>query len=647
MSKYLFLLGCSFCFALSVSGPASAQEVPDPAAPEEDQFVPILLTHAYRQTYITVVATGTDQPITDSGQPVSIFGSDEIERIQGPDLTRVLQRAPGVTISRNGGVGSFTGVRVRGAEAEQLLVVIDGVRVADPASPGGGFDFGNLLPGAISKLELLRGSNSVIWGSQAIGGVLAVTTGEANDPGGSAEYGARDSLYAQASGGLSGDFGSIALNGGYFKTDGFSSAAVGTEPDGFRQWQVGGRGSVEVSSTVSLTAAVRYADGRLDIDGFPAPLFSFADTSEYQDTRQFSAMAGAQFLTRDLSLLASFSLSDTERDSFNPDFGSDPSFSTDGHGERADLRGKWAIDQNLSLRFGGEYDWTRFSSTFDSEKTANIGGGYAQIGYEKDGDFVINAGARVDDHSRFGSAVTIGADAGYMIGGDWRLRASFGEGFKAPTLFQLFSDFGNQTLNPERSTSFDIGLDYGDRNLDDYFAVSMFRRDSEDQIDFVSCFGVASDICIGRPFGTYDNTGLARAQGIEVEGGISVSETLSARATYAFIDTENRTRGSANAGNELARRPRHAATISADYAAQEYGLTFGADMRLVSGSFDNAGNTVRLDGYGVLDLRAAFQLTDKLQVFGRVENVWDEQYQTAAGYGTTARGVFVGVRAVM
>ena len=643
MSKYLLLLGCSFFFDM----PVLAQDVPDPATQEGKQDESIVLHHTIRPTYITVVATGTDEPISTNGQPISIFDGDEIERIQGPDLIRLLQRAPGVTISRNGGVGGFTGVRVRGAEAEQLLVVIDGVRVADPASPGGGFDFGNLLPGTISKLELLRGSNSVIWGSQAIGGVLVVTTARANDPSGSVEYGSRDSIYAQASGGLSGDLGSLALNGGYFNTDGFSSAASGTEPDGFRQWQVGGRGSVEITDQINLMASARYTDGRLDIDGFPAPLFAFADTGEYQDMRQFSAMTGAGFYADDLSLIVSFSLSDTERDSFDPAFGSGPSFSTDGHSERTDLRGKWDIDQKISLRFGGEYEWTKFSSTFDSKKTSEIGGAYAQLGYDYDGKFVINAGARIDDHSRFGSAVTFGADAGYMVGGDWRLRASFGEGFKAPTLFQLFSDFGNQTLDPERSTSFDIGLDYGDRNLDDYFAISIFRRDSENQIDFVSCFRITSDICVDRPFGTYDNTGLARAQGIEVEGGVALTSTIAARAVYAFVDTENRTIGSADEGNELARRPRHAATLSADHAAQDYSLSFGVDLRLVSRSYDNARNTTRLDGYGVLDLRAAYQLTAKLQLFGRVENVWDEQYQTAAGYGTAGRGVFVGIRAAM
>ncbi len=642
MSKYLLLLGCSLCFAV----PTLAQDLPDPA-PEADSAnaMPIVLTHRLREIYITVVASGMTDRITATGQPVSIISKDEIDAVQGPDLTRILQRAPGVTITRNGGVGGFTGVRVRGAEAEQLLVVIDGVRVADRASPGGGFDFGNLLPGAISKLELLRGSNSVIWGSQAIGGVLAVTSAPADDPAFSAEYGSRGSFYARAGGGLSANAGSLAFDGGYFRTDGFSTADVGTEPDGFRQWQIGGRGRLNINHRVSLIGSARYADGRLDIDGFPAPLFSLADTAEYQDTREFSALTGAELSFDDVSVLASFSLSDIERDSLDPLFGADPSFSTDGRSERAEVRSTWKLDHAFSLRLGGEYEWTRFSSTFDTEKRANIGGAYGQLSFDHEGKFLINAGARVDDHSRFGSAVTFGADAAFGLGSDWRLRASFGEGFKAPTLFQLFSDFGNQALAAERSASFDIGLDYGDRNLDDFFALSIFRRDSENQIDFISCFGVIGGICTDRPFGTYQNIRLTRAQGVEVEGGMAISENVAARAVYAFIDTENRTSGSVNEGNQLARRPRHAATMSADWTLREF--RFGGDLRLVSRSFDDAAGSVRIGGYAVLDLRASWQVTGTFELFGRVENVWDEQYQTAAGFGTAGRGVFAGIRAAM
>ena len=159
MPKYLL-----FCSSFLISSPAFTQE-------QETEIV--FADYRIDETTITVTATGTRTEVEDTGQPVTVIGQSEIEAVQGHDVTRVLQRAPGVTFARNGPPGAFTGVRVRGAEAEQLLVILDGVRVSDPAAPGGGFDFGNLGAGNLAKIDLLRGSNSTIWGSDAIGGVLA------------------------------------------------------------------------------------------------------------------------------------------------------------------------------------------------------------------------------------------------------------------------------------------------------------------------------------------------------------------------------------------------------------------------------------------------------------------------------------------
>ncbi len=130
--------------------------------------------------YITVLATGSDMRVDWSGQPVTVIGSDQIDQIQGGDLTRVLERAPGVTFTRNGGPGAQTALFVRGAASQQLLVLLDGVRMTDPSAPSGGTDLGNFDAMTIGKVELLRGSNSVVWGSDALGGVLALTSREAN-----------------------------------------------------------------------------------------------------------------------------------------------------------------------------------------------------------------------------------------------------------------------------------------------------------------------------------------------------------------------------------------------------------------------------------------------------------------------------------
>lgn len=205
MRKYLFVLASSLTFA----APALAR---DPA--------------------ITVLASGLDAPVEASGQSISVIDADEIASVQGPDIFRLLERLPGVTLARNGSLGGFTGLFVRGAGSQQVLVIVDGTRLADAAAPSGGYDFGNLMIGPIGKVELLRGSNSVVWGSDAIGGVLALTTRDVIGIEGSIEYGARATIDGNVSGGFVAERGTLSLSAGYTKTDGFSSAAWASSPTG-------------------------------------------------------------------------------------------------------------------------------------------------------------------------------------------------------------------------------------------------------------------------------------------------------------------------------------------------------------------------------------------------------------------------------
>ncbi len=478
-------------------------------APAVAQDVVVFDTPKVDETSITITATGTRSEVEDTGQAVTVFGEADIASVQGPDLTRLLRRAPGVTIARNGGAGSLTAVRVRGAQAEQLLTIIDGVRLADPASPNGGFDYGNLLTGNLAKVELLRGSNSTIWGSDAIGGVLVATTRAASDLAGSVEYGARDSFAGSASGGIGTDAGFIGASGSYYRTDGFSAAANGTEPDGFEQYALTGDGRVYLSDQLELFARGRYADGVLDIDGFPAPAFALADTPEVQETQQLSGAAGVVYDGGPIFVQANYSFADTDRQNFATASRDAETFSSEGRSDRVELRGEWRPIGPLIVNFGAENEWTQYRTAFDTGEDTRILGAYTQLGIEF-GGLSGHIGARVDDHRRFGTATSFGADVSYEVVPDLRLRASVGEGFKAPTLFQLFSDFGNEALEPERSTGFDLGVLYGTDTL--RAGVTLFRRDSEQLISFIGCFGNTSPICNDRPFGTYDNTGRTRAR---------------------------------------------------------------------------------------------------------------------------------------
>ena len=626
--KYLLLL----CFLVGTA-PLSAQDTePDARSPDRalDSF----------DSSITVLANGAPQALSANGESLTVFERADIEKVQGADLTRLLERAPGVVFSRNGGAGNFTGVRVRGAEGEQLLVLLDGVRVADVASPGGGFDFGNLALGNLAKLELQRSSNSTIWGSQALAGVLAATSGSGGGITGSLEYGAHDTVYATAGLDLDAGPARLALQAGHLDSDGFSAAAGGTEPDGFRQTELAGRVRVGLASGLAAFVTGRYADGRLDIDGFPAPTFTLADTAEYQDTRQLSGAGGLEYSGRALDLRAVLSLADTERANFDPAFGSAPGFTADGTSERAELRGRWRMAEGLALDFGGEREWLRFSTLFDPLRRTAITGGYAQLDYDR-GPLHLAAGLRRDEHRDFGGEWSFGADAAWELGA-FRLSASYGEGFKAPTLFQLHSDFGNATLQPERSRSYDAGIGFDEGGV--RVRLIAFRRDTENLIGFISCFGATTGICTDRPFGTYDNIARARAQGLELEGEAQLVEGLVAGVAYTLLDAEERTPGSANRGNDLSRRPKHALTGTLDWQATGQ-LAFGADLRVVSGSFDDAANAVPLGGYEVLTLRAEWHASENVTLFGRIENLWDETYQTAAGYAMAGRGAHAGARA--
>ncbi len=591
---------------------------------------------AQQADQITVVATGSPQPIDRTGQPITVLTAADLARLQGPDITRALEQVPGITISRNGGPGAFTGVRLRGSDSEQVLVLIDGVRAEDVSAPGAGFDFGTLTTGGIERIDVLRGSNSVTWGSAALGGVIAIQTRELNGYEASAEGGSRGSFAGEAAAGLAKDAYALSLTGGYTTTDGVSAAATGTEADGSRQWHVGGKARLDLAPGLSFVATARYADTRTDIDGYPAPNYTFADTPEYQITRQISGRAGLRYQGDWLTLNTGFALSDTKRDYYDPTFGTDPSYGYRGRSERADLTGRAKLPANFALDFGADSEWTRYSGTFDSEHRARQTSGHAMLGWYTDAASLA-FGLRYDDHSRFGNATTLGANGTVKLTQNLRLRASYGEGFKAPTLYQLLSDYGNAALRPERSRSYDAGLEFKGETVT--AAVTAFRRDSRNLIAFVSCFGQTSDICTNRPFGTYDNVGRARADGFEAELTLKPVPAFTVRSLYTYTRARDLT-----TGKDLARRPRHALTVSGDWETPLAGFTLGADLRLTSQSFDNAANTVRLPGGPVATIRASLPVYRNVTLFGRVENVFDNRLPTAAGYNAVGRGAFAGLR---
>ena len=590
---------------------------------------------------ITVLATGTKTRVDQSGQSITILEADEIEAAQGVDVTRVLERVPGLVFSRNGGPGSFTGVRLRGADAEQALVLIDGVRVEDVSAPSGGFDFGTLFPGEIERIDVLRGSNSVAWGSAAMGGVIAITSKSLSGAQGSLEYGSHDTFSASAAAGLESATGHLTLSGGHARSDGISAARDGTEPDGFSNWRAGLRGRLNLAPGLGLVASGRYSDTRTDIDGYAPPTFAFGDTPEFQKTRQASGYAGFEYGGDTLTLASGVALSNTDRDYFNPDFSDDSIYGYSGRGLRWNLNGALDLAAETTLYFGGDREWTRYSGTFDALQKTGSSSAHAQIGQEF-GQGTLVAGLRLDDHAVFGSEWTAGANGTWIVRDGVRLRASYGEGFKAPTLFQLLSDYGNEGLQPESSRSFDLGIDLGSGEAPFRASATAFRRTSRNLIVYVSCDSL--DRCTDRPFGLYDNIARARGQGVEMQLHARPVNSVILQLAYSYTNSENRTVDSDRFGNMLPRRPRHAATLAADVTPVVGGASVGADLRWVSSGFDDADNFVSLGNYVLAALRASAPLGENLELYGRIENLFDTQYETAAGYGTWGRAVFAGVR---
>ncbi|MES2699507.1 MAG: TonB-dependent receptor [Pseudomonadota bacterium] len=585
---------------------------------------------------IVVLASGLLSPRTEAGQTFSILTSDDLARIQGPDLARVMQRLPGVTLVRNGGRGGLTSVAVRGAASERVLVLLDGVRLNDVAAPAGGLDFSDVSASGIERVELLRGSGSLVWGSDALAGVIHLTSRIADGAEASMEAGGDRQVAGTVALGNRGPDHRVGLSAAWSTAGGFSSADSGTEADGFNQLSLSARGELDLTPDWTLFGSARHMRAAAEIDGFPAPAYLLGDTLERQDTRQTSARSGIEYADGRHAAVLSLATSETRRNLLDEAFSPDPFYQTTGRSTRAEARGRLVASDTVALVGGGDWERMRFSDGFTQART-RIASGHAMLEWQPVDGALLTAGGRFDDHADFGGKATLAASANAVLAPDWRIRGSWGQGFKAPSLFQLNSDYGNALLQPERSDSVDAGVEYGGAAGGLQFTV--FRNSSRNLIDFVACPANGTGICADRPDGTYANIGRARQQGLEAEGRAQILAGLVTRLAYAFIDSINR-----QTGNRLARRPRHAGTISLDWQALEP-LALGADLRVVSASFDDLANTRRLGGHAVLDLRASRDVTGDVTLYGRIENAWDERYQTALGYAQAGRAAYVGVRA--
>ncbi|MCA6295797.1 MAG: TonB-dependent receptor [Phenylobacterium sp.] len=453
---------------------------------------------------VVVVANRVPVAVSESGRSVTVIPEATIRDRQALVVSDLLATTPGVGVTRNGGAGGVTAVRIRGAEAEQTLFVIDGVRLNDPSVIGGAYDAANLLVGDIRRIEVLRGVQSALWGGQAMGGVVSLETGLPT-PGtffgeAAAEAGGLGTAYLR--GGVGGASGALAwrLAADSYSTDGVSAARSGTERDSYRRTGASGRLTADLSEAVRLDLRAVWSDARNAFDGFPAPAYVFADTRERGRTREALGYAGLTFPLADgrVKNRLGLALTDTRRRTYDPDQAvTDQTFRAEGRVERWEYQGEATLTPAWRLTFGAESERSRMRIASPSpwnpepeplSRSTGVDSAYLQALGAPAPDVTLTLAGRLDQHESFGSHGSGQAALAWRPGGgDTLVRASLGQGFRAPSLYQLYSEYGNAGLQPETAVGWDLGLEQRAGGL--LVSLTLFGRRTEDQINFAVCSG--------------------------------------------------------------------------------------------------------------------------------------------------------------
>jgi vitamin B12 transporter len=636
--------------SLLAAFPAAAEELDQQAAAPDVAG----RAAATQVSDVIVTANRSAQPAQRVGASVTVLTQATLENRQTTAVAELLAQTPGVSYTRNGGIGAASSLNIRGAEGHHTVVLIDGVKLNDPSSTQGGYNFGNLLVGDTTRIEVLRGAQSTLWGSQAIGGVVNIVTAEPTEAlQGSldAEAGARGTTYFRGGIGGAGDRLSWRLAASRYSTDGFSAYATGTEDDGYSNTGLSGRLNLKLTDAVSLDLRSVWSDGRADFDAWNG------DSRDYGNTRELVAYAGLNFDLLDgrFRNRIGYAWTDTDRQNYNPDTLVQPlTFAAKGQNRRWEYQGTFAVTETLNTTFGVESEraemTTRSPSPWDlnpafGKGEAGIDSVYGQAQWTVLDGLTLTGGLRYDDHEQYGDQVLGQVAAAWALNeGDTVVRASWGQGFRAPGLYELYSEYGNLTLQPEEFDSWEVGVE---QRLFDRAVVSAtyFNRQADNEIRYNGCdFGTTDPLCtvngVGR-WGYYKNVQKTEAQGVELVGRIDVTERLNLSGNYTWTDAQNAS--GVNDGKQLVRRPEHMGNLAADYV-WPFGLKTGVSVRYVGEAFTNEANTAVLDAYTLVDIRASYPINDNLEVYGRIENAFDETYQTVQNYGTAGQGVFGGVR---
>ncbi len=599
---------------------------------------------------VVVTATRTETPETEIGSAITVVTAKDIADKNINNVADALRTVPGLDVVRAGAVGQQTSVFMRGANSNHTLVLVDGVEMNDPSSPTGAFDFAFLQTDNIERIEVVRGAASAAFGSDAIGGVINIITKKGTG---------KTKLTAVAEGGSYGTWktgGNISggtdrvnysFDASRLETAGFSSADKNLGnvlPNGYRNTNLSGRGGFKVNEALDLGVTLRYGEGKSFLDnggGKGADDPNSYGTFNELFTRGFGHL---KLFDGFWEQTVGVAYSRTDRSNKN---GLDPlnnfSSAATNLGEKVKLDYQnilhvhktntvmLGIDEeadSLSSFASSDYPaWSYTSSASIPLKTMNTLGYYLQDQIKLFDRSFTTLGVRYDDNNRFGGHETWRANELYTIKETaTRLKASYGTGFKAPTLNQLYDTIygtGNPNLKPETSRGWDVGVEQ-----------DVFKKFSTLGISY---FENAFDNLIQANAAPYvnQNVNKAKANGIETFMEMRPITDLTLRSTYTYQDAKD-----LDTGNQLLRRPRNKASFDTDYRFLEKAHAH-VNVLMVGQKADYASTVA---GYVTLNLAGSYDIHKNVQIYGRIDNVLNKQYEEVYGYGTSSIAGYGGVK---
>lgn len=581
---------------------------------------------------LVVTATRVEQPISEVIGAVSVITRSDIDRRGAHSLQDLLRGETGVNVVNNGGLGKLSNVFLRGADAEQVLVLVDGVRVGSATSGTTAFE---LIPvDQIERIEIIRGPRSSIYGSDAIGGVIQIFTRRASAPSVSVGFGSHETSTISGSFGASSDSAWISLASSYLESEGFNSCTGAPFPpgggcftyepdaDGYRNTS----GSLRAGyrwARAEVEATALYAAGLTEYDG------GFANENDFAE--RVLSLRGKLDPTDHWSI--SFMLGDSrdEHDNFfdDPALADARVFSSRFDTQRSDvsLQSDWRISGAQILTLGSDYydDQVESDVLFEQHSRDNLGA-FAQYQVQW-GAHRLLASARTDDNEQFGRHETGSLGWKWSLNERWSVTAGWGTAFGAPTFNDLYyPGFSNPNLDPETSESYELSVGWTRATMS--ASLGVFENRVEDLIVY--------DATTFAP----NNLNRARVRGVELDIDTVVGEwTVSLGLTA--LDARNQTRGT-EFDNYLPRRPRRSGHVEVGRAIGE--LDVRARLTGEGSRYDDVLNTHRVGGYSVVDLMFDYAVTPAWTVQGKIGNALDREYRTVRYYSQDDRTFFVNVR---